>query len=81
MKFYQLNYDFGDPLNCNVYKYFQSYDNAKRAMDQLISQALTQEGAKKYACSSHEHFLDYAWVATNNHTILNVTITELSMED
>lgn len=80
MKFYQLNYNFGDPIN-GVFKYYQNQDNAKRAMDQLISQALTQEGAKKYVCSSHEYFLDYVWVTNNKNTILNVTITELRTED
>ena len=55
MKFYQLNYNFGDPLK-GVFKYYQNHDNAKRAMDQLISQALTQNGAEKYSFPSHGHF-------------------------
>ena len=78
MKFYQLNYYFGDPLK-SVFKYYRNRDNAKRAMDQLISQALTQEGAEKYSFPSHGHF--YAWVTNNKNTILNVDITELNTED
>ena len=78
MKFYQLNYYFGDPLK-SVFKYYRNRDNAKRAMDQLISQALTQNGAEKYSFPSHGHF--YAWVTNNKNTILNVDITELNTED
>ena len=81
MKFYRLNYDFGDPLKRSIFKHYQSYDNAKRTMDQLINQALTQKGAKKYGYPNPKHFLNYVWVANNDHTILDVTITELSMED
>lgn len=81
MKFYQLTYDFGNPLDCNVFKYYRNYDNAKRTMDQLIIQAMDQKGAKRHSCSSHDHLLDYVWVINDNHTILNVTIAELSMED
>ena len=81
MKFYRLNYYFGDPLKHSIFKYFRNYDNAKQAMDQLITQALTQKGAKKYGYPSPEYFLDYVWVANNKRTILDVMITELSMED
>ena len=81
MKFYQLNYDFGDPLNYNASKYYQNYDNAKRAMDQLVTQAMDQKGAKKYSCPSQGHYLGFVWVINDNHTILNVTITELRTED
>lgn len=81
MKFYQLNYDFGDSLKYNVIKYYQHYNSAKQVLNELVDQALTQNGAIKYVCSSHGHFLNYVWVAANDHTILNVTITELSMED
>ena len=81
MKFYRLNYDFGDPLKHSIFKHYQSYGNAKRAMDQLITQALTHKGAKKYGYPSPKHFLNYAWVATTNCTILDVTITELRTED
>lgn len=80
MKFYQLNYNFGDPLK-GVFKYYRNRDNAKRAMDQLINQALTQEGAEKYGFPSRGHYLGYVWVTNNKHTILNVTITELRTED
>ena len=78
MKFYQLNYYFGDPLK-GVFKYYQNRDNAKRAMDHLISQALTQDGAEKYSFPSHGHC--YGWVTNNKSTILNVDITELNTED